>query len=99
MGSQSKRSTTIRDRARAKLRQQRAACGICGAPIDYSLPCADPKSFVADHIKPLHRGGLDALSNFQAAHRRSRLQQHEAGEGVCAHRSAVSVVGLTKINV
>lgn len=64
-----KRSTTVRDRARARLKRSGAACGICGEPIDYELPHTDPRSFVADHIAPLHRGGRDELLNFQAAHR------------------------------
>ena len=64
-----KRSTAIRDRFRAQAKRTRAACHLCGQPLDYDLPHTDPKSFVADHVQPLARGGADALSNLAAAHR------------------------------
>lgn len=64
-----RRSSTTRDRARTKLRAQAAACHICGEPIDYDLPWDDPRSFVADHVIPLAKGGDDALTNMRAAHR------------------------------
>lgn len=54
---------------RATIRATRAACGICGEPIDYTLPHTEPRSFVADHIVPLSRGGADTVANKQAAHR------------------------------
>lgn len=45
-------------------------CGICGKPIDYSLPAGDPMSFEIDEIIPVSKGG-DPFSkeNTQAAHR------------------------------
>lgn len=45
-------------------------CGICGTPIDYSLPPGHPMSFEVDEIVPVSLGGdpLDR-SNVQAAHR------------------------------
>ncbi|WP_423264496.1 HNH endonuclease signature motif containing protein [Frondihabitans sp. 4ASC-45] len=55
---------------RARVKATRAACALCGEPINYDLPHSDPKSFVIDHIESLHEGGADALSNIQAAHRR-----------------------------
>lgn len=63
------RNTTIRDRHRATLRRQGGPCGICGEPIDYTLPHLDPLSFVVDHVHPLHLGGPDTLENKVAAHR------------------------------
>ena len=45
-------------------------CGICGRPIDYSLPPGHPMSFEVDEIVPVSLGG-DPLDrgNVQAAHR------------------------------
>lgn len=63
------RSTTQRDRDRATIRRGKPACGICGGPIDYGLHYLDPMAFVVDHVTALAVGGLDVLSNKQAAHR------------------------------
>lgn len=64
-----KRSTTVRDRARARLARAKPACHICGQPIDYALPYLHPQSFVVDDVIPLARGGPDADGNKAAAHR------------------------------
>ena len=64
-----RRSTTIRDRARARLRRSGAACHICGQAIDYSLPYLHPRSFVVDDVIPLARGGTDTQDNKAASHR------------------------------
>jgi 5-methylcytosine-specific restriction endonuclease McrA len=63
------RRTTSRDRDRAAIRKQGAACHICGEAIDYSLPYLHPREFVVDHVVPLARGGPDTLANKRAAHR------------------------------
>ena len=63
------RSTTVRDRARARFTRSQAACHICGQPINYSLPYLDPQSFVVDDVVPLARGGQDTDANKAAAHR------------------------------
>lgn len=64
-----KRSSAMRDKARAYLKRSKPACHICGRDIDYTLPHLDPGAFVVDHVIPLRRGGEDALSNMRAAHR------------------------------
>lgn len=63
------RNTAQRDRDRARIKATQSNCGICGEPIDYTLPNTDPKSFVVDHVQPLSKGGRDDLTNKQAAHR------------------------------
>ena len=50
-------------------RQKHPDCGICGQPIDYTLPYLDPWEYVVDHVVPVIAGGPDALPNKQAAHR------------------------------
>ena len=44
-------------------------CGICGRPVDKSLPFPDPMSKCIDHLVPISRGGHPSdLSNLQLAH-------------------------------
>ena len=64
------RNTATRDRHRKTIARDQPPCGICGEPIDYTLPHDDPWSFVVDHIKPLHITNDDTLANKQAAHRK-----------------------------
>lgn len=77
------RKTALRDRMRARVKATRAACALCGEPINYDLPHSDPKSFVIDHIESLHEGGADALSNIQAAHRRPATATVPKGQNPC----------------
>lgn len=63
------RNTTQRDRNRNQIRRTKPPCGICGNPIDYTLPHLDPMAYVVDHVIPLNRGGTDDIDNCQAAHR------------------------------
>ena len=63
------RNTTIRDRHRQAIAADQPPCGICGQPIDYTLPHLDPACYVVDHIVPVAAGGPDTLDNKQAAHR------------------------------
>jgi 5-methylcytosine-specific restriction endonuclease McrA len=63
------RDTTTRNHHRKVIAQAKAACGICGQPINYDLPYLDPMSYVVDHIIPVILGGPDTLDNKQAAHR------------------------------
>lgn len=62
------RSTTQQMKDRARIKAAKPACGICGEPIDYTLKWPDPRCFVVDHKIPLKRGGLDNITNKQAAH-------------------------------
>lgn len=63
------RNTATRDKHRAIVARGHPPCGICGQPIDYTLRWPDPRCYVVDHVVPLAAGGLDVLSNKQAAHR------------------------------
>lgn len=77
------RNTATRDRHRRAIQrghkdcgsehhdctQKNPDCGICGEPIDYTLPHMDPWEFVVDHVIPLIAGGPDELHNKQASHR------------------------------
>jgi 5-methylcytosine-specific restriction endonuclease McrA len=75
------RNTTTRDQHRNTIRQTRAACGICGGPIDYDLPYLDPGSYVVDHIIPLIKGGTDTLDNKQASHRACNAKKAARTDG------------------
>jgi hypothetical protein len=81
------RNTALRDRMRARVKATRAACALCGEPINYDLPHSDPKSFVIDHIESLHAGGADALSNIQAAHRRPATATVPKAQASCGQLS------------
>lgn len=63
------RNTSQRDRDRRAIARAKPPCGICQGEIDYTLPYLDPMSFVVDHVVPVHHGGVDDLTNKQAAHR------------------------------
>ena len=64
-----KRSSTTRDQARARIARTRPNCHICGREINWDADWKDPQSFVVDHVIPLAKGGEDALPNMRAAHR------------------------------
>ena len=63
------RNTAIRDRHRKTIARDEPPCGICGDPIDYTLPHGEPLSFVVDHIIPYSVSNDDSLTNKQAAHK------------------------------
>ena len=74
------RSSTRRDAHRKAIARSRAACHICGQPIDYDLPSTDPMSFVVDHVIPLAKGGSDDdHDNLKPAH-------HDVPCEVCGQR-------------
>lgn len=54
-------------RNRAALRARRLPCAICGKPINYELRAPHPRSFSADHVDPVARGGAND-GPLQAAH-------------------------------
>lgn len=62
------RNSTMRDRFRSRIKATKAACHICGGPIDYSLAWPDPMCFVVDHVIPLAKQGSDTIENCRAAH-------------------------------
>ena len=43
-------------------------CGICGLPINLSLPYPNPWSLTIDHKIPINHGGATIESNLQPAH-------------------------------
>jgi len=57
-------------RNRLKVLMSQDVCGICGKPVDKSLPASDPMSATVDHIVPVSRGGDPSdIANLQLAHR------------------------------
>lgn len=74
--------------ARRKLRERVKAegrpCGICGQPIDYSLPAGHPLSYELDEIIPFSRGGSPIdYNNVQPAH---RICNQRRGNTICIER-------------
>ena len=43
-------------------------CGICGLPINLSLPYPHPWSLTIDHVTPIAKGGVTREDNLQPAH-------------------------------
>lgn len=61
---------SLRRKVRAIVKARGDVCGICHAPIDYSLPAGDPWCYELDEIIPVSLGGSPYdLENLQAAHR------------------------------
>jgi 5-methylcytosine-specific restriction endonuclease McrA len=63
-----RRDSAQQEKHRARWRATRAACAICGQPIDYTIAWPDPMSFVVDHIIPIAKGGPHTFDNTQPAH-------------------------------
>lgn len=62
------RSDALRKQHRARFARAKAACHICGRPIDYSLKWPDPMCFVVDHLVAIANGGSDNFTNKAASH-------------------------------
>lgn len=71
---------------RATLKRRGDDCGICGQPIDYTLPQYHPMSFEVDHRVPIARGGSKSLNNCQSAHRRCNRAKSDSLPGDPARR-------------
>lgn len=57
------------DSNRKRIFASQTVCGICGAPVDFTLKYPHPLSATLDHIIPVNRGGHPSeLSNLQLAH-------------------------------
>lgn len=86
------RNSANAKRFRKVIARQRPACHICGLEIQWDAPYLDPLSFVIDHVKPLHKGGEDALHNIKAAHRRqTSMQLQEACTPIRTNHSTLWV--------
>mgnify|MGYP003408035584 FL=1 len=92
------RDKANQNRMRARVAKQQPACHICGSSIDYALPHTDKWSFVIDHVIPLAKGGEDALANVKAAHRHTKLQQHEESPPRRTDRQTKRLPELDRIN-
>ena len=65
-----KANPALRAALRAKVFAQSDVCGICGRPVDKSLPAYHPLAPELDEIIPVARGGSPyALDNLQLVHR------------------------------
>lgn len=52
-----------------KILATQTVCGICGKPVDKTIPYPDPLSPSVDHIIPINRGGHPSdIDNLQLAH-------------------------------
>ena len=73
MSKQNPRTTNgnARRKLRARVKAEGRVCGICGRPIDYTLPAGHPMSYELDEIIPVSLGGSPYdYDNVQPAHRR-----------------------------
>lgn len=66
------------ERNKKKVLMTQDVCGICGKPVNKSLPGTDPMGPTIDHIIPIAKGGHPAdISNLQLAHRACNRQKSD----------------------
>ncbi len=69
---------TAFEKNRQVILKTQTACGICGAPVDFSYRYPHPLSPTVDHIIPVAKGGHPfALENLQLAHRYCNRQKSD----------------------
>lgn len=67
------------ERNKKKILMTQDICGICGKPVDKSLPGTDPMGPTIDHIIPIAKGGHPAdISNLQLAHRQCNRKKSDS---------------------
>lgn len=60
---------------RAQVIAEESHCGICGLPVDKTLPGTHPDGPTVDHIIRRRDGGPNARSNYRLAHQRCNSQR------------------------
>jgi hypothetical protein len=65
-------SDTAYRRARHRIRYPGVVCALCGQEIDLTLGQYDPRSFTADHVEAVAKGG-DNLGPLVPMHRHCNL--------------------------
>lgn len=66
------------ERNKKKILMSQDICGICGKPVDKSLPGTHPLGPTIDHIIPIAKGGHPGdISNLQLAHRACNRQKSD----------------------
>ncbi|USC18124.1 HNH endonuclease [Rhodococcus sp. 11-3] len=69
--------------------QLEPVCGICGGPIDLSLPAGHKESWTLDHIIPLAQGGdPESPYNVRPAHMRCNSARGAGSRAVRATRGS-----------
>ena len=57
------------EKNKQRILKSQDTCGICGRPVDKSIPWPHPMSACIDHIIPIDKGGHPSdMSNLQLAH-------------------------------
>lgn len=63
---------------KAKIYATQNTCGICGHPVDFSVPWPEPMSACIDHIIPINKGGHPSdIDNLQLAHMACNRQKSD----------------------
>lgn len=83
--------TSLRDRARDRLRRAAGPCWICGEAIDYSIRSPDPMSFEVDHkISKFRSPDLAGdPSNWASSHRKCNRSKSDREFAPVIRRSGV----------